>query len=68
MIAINTVHIQVFMKMGLCRVVTFNQGTEFNNALNKELMSLLRTEHRLMTAYHPQVCYPLYMLLSRLDT
>ena len=48
-------HVQVFMKMGLCRVVTSDQGKEFNNKLNAELMKLLGIDHRLTTPYHPQV-------------
>lgn len=44
------------MKMGLCKVVTSDQGTEFNNKLNTEMMKLLGINHRLTTPYHPQVC------------
>ena len=44
------------MKMGLCKVVTSDQGGEFNNALDAEMMKLLGIEHRLTTPYHPQVC------------
>ena len=36
------------MKMGLCRVVTSDQGKEFNNHLNAELMKLLDIDHRLI--------------------
>ena len=43
------------MKMGLCRVVTSDQGKEFNNHLNAELMKLLDIDHHLTTPYHPQV-------------
>ena len=43
------------MKMGLCSVVTSDQGKEFNNRLNQELMKLLGIDHRLTTPYHPQV-------------
>jgi hypothetical protein len=42
------------MKMGLCRVITSDQGGEFNNEINKELMTLLGIDHRLATPYHPQ--------------
>ena len=41
--------------MGLPRVLTSDQGSEFNNELNKELMTLMKIDHRLTTAYHPQV-------------
>ena len=43
------------MKMGLCRVVTSDQGKEFNNQVNKELMDLLGIDYHLTTPYHPQV-------------
>jgi len=43
------------MKMGICKVLTTDQGTEFNNKLNKELMRTLGIDHRLTTPYHPQV-------------
>ena len=43
------------MRMGLCKVITSDQGTEFNNQLNEELMQRLKIDHRLTTAYHPQV-------------
>ena len=43
------------MKYGLCKVVTSDQGTEFNNAINQELMKLLKIDYRLTTPYHPQV-------------
>ena len=54
---ISSIHIlqQIFMRMGLCKVVTSDQGKEFNNALNKELMKKLGIDHRLTTPYHPQV-------------
>ena len=44
------------MRMRIPRAITTDQGTEFNNALNKELMATLQIKHRLTTAYHPQVC------------
>ena len=43
------------MRMGLPRVITSDQGREFNNHLNKQLMTTLNIKHRLTTAYHPQV-------------
>ena len=45
------------MRMGLPRVITSDNGKEFDNKLlDKQLMKLLGIEHRLTTAYHPQVC------------
>ena len=46
---------QLFMRMGILKVVTSDQGTEFNNQLNEEFMRLLNIDHRLSTPYHPQV-------------
>ena len=43
------------MRMGIPKVVTSDQGTEFNNQLNDEFMNLLSIDHRLSTPYHPQV-------------
>ena len=40
--------------MGLPSVMTTDQGKEFNNSLNTELMKSLNIEHRLTTPYHPQ--------------
>ena len=40
--------------MGLPSVITTDQGKEFNNTLNSELMKALNIEHRLTTPYHPQ--------------
>ena len=40
--------------MGLPSVITTDQGKEFNNQLNTELMTILNIKHRLTTAYHPQ--------------
>ena len=43
------------MRMGIPRVLTSDQGTEFNNELNNGLEELMGIKHRLTTAYHPQV-------------
>ena len=40
--------------MGLPAVITSDQGKEFNNALNKQLMTGFGIDHRLTTAYHSQ--------------
>lgn len=36
-------------------MVTSDQGSEFNNSVNRELMGLLNIDYRLTTPYHPQV-------------
>ena len=41
------------MRFGLPRVITSDQGSEFNDT---ELMEMLGIEHRLTNPYHPQVC------------
>ena len=46
---------QLFMRMGIPKVITSDQGSEFNNKLNDEFMERLKIEHRLTTPYHPQV-------------
>ena len=40
--------------MGLPSVMTTDQGREFCNYVNKELMNVFGIQHRLTTAYHPQ--------------
>ena len=40
--------------MGIPSVVTTDQGKEFRNHVNKELMGVFGIQHRLTTAYHPQ--------------
>ena len=42
------------MRMGIPKILTTDQGREFKNALNDELMKSLNIKH-LTTAYHPQV-------------
>ena len=46
------------MRMGIPRLITTDQGSEFNNKLNSELMKKLKIRHLLTTAYHPQVNNP----------
>ena len=46
---------QIFMRMGLPQVLTTDQGKEFINQLNDEVMKLLGIRHHLITAYHPEV-------------
>ena len=45
---------QLFFIMGIPNVITFDQGSEFNNDMNAELMRSMGIDHRLTTAYHPQ--------------
>ena len=45
------------MQMGLPQVLTTDQGSEFTNQLNDELMKKLGIDHRLTTPYYPQVCH-----------
>ncbi|KAL5479604.1 hypothetical protein EMCRGX_G023150 [Ephydatia muelleri] len=45
---------KIFMKMGLPAVITTDQGSEFKNQLNDEMMKILNIKHHLITAYHPQ--------------
>ena len=41
-----------------CRdVLITDQGREFVNELSAQLYSITKTEHRITTAYHPQVLY-----------
>jgi len=44
------------MRMGLPQVLTTDQGSEFVNQLDDELMTKLGIDHRLTTPYHLQVC------------
>ena len=47
--------LQLFMQFGLPKVITSDQGSEFNNNLDKKLMKMINIDHRLTTPYHPQV-------------
>ena len=40
--------------MGIPAVITTDQGKEFKNKLNDEVMKTFNIDHRLTTAYHPQ--------------
>lgn len=41
--------------MGLPKILTTDQGSEFKNSLNTQLMKNLGVKHHLVTPYHPQV-------------
>ena len=43
------------MQFGIPKAITTDQGTEFNNALDKKMMKQLNVNHRMTTPYHPQV-------------
>lgn len=43
----------LFFIMGIPNVITSDQGSEFNNDMNAELMRSMGIDHRLTTAYHP---------------
>ena len=43
------------MQMGIPQLITIDQGSEFRNALNREITKSLGIEHRLTTVYHPGV-------------
>ena len=48
--------LQLFMKFGIPKGITTDQGSEYNNKRDSELMTtLLNVDHRLTTPYHPQV-------------
>ena len=48
---------KIFMRMGLPKLLTTDQGTEFRNKLLNKLMEKLGIKHIFATAYHPQVGY-----------
>lgn len=41
-------------RFGCAKVVISDQGREFVNKLNSELMKITGTDHRITSAYHPQ--------------
>ena len=43
------------MRMGLPRILTSDQGGEFRNEIDKNIMKLLGIKHHFITPYHPQV-------------
>ena len=54
--------LQIFMRFGLPKVLTSDQGSEFNNSLDTLLMEMLGIDHWLTTPYHPWVCHGVHML------
>ena len=54
------------MRMGIPKVLTTDQGSEFKNHLNEELMQHLKIRHHLTTAYHPQVSFCLTIQQNQL--
>ena len=49
------------MHMGIPRVIVSDNGKEFDNQLNADITSLLRIQHHLITPYHPQVSWVIYI-------
>ena len=55
------------MRFGLPKVITSDQGGEFNNSLDTELMKTMGIDHRLTTPYHPQVIYVKHAMFKYLQ-
>ena len=55
---------QIFMRMGLPRVILSDNGKEFDNHLDSEVSKLLGIERRLTTPYHPQVSVHMHTILQ----
>ena len=45
----------IFMRMGLPKLLTTDQGKEFRSSLDKEMTELLGIKRQFTTPYHPQV-------------
>ena len=43
-------------RYGSPEVLNSDQGREFVNEISSELYSITKTEYRITSAYHPQVC------------
>ena len=52
-------------RMGCPETLITDQGREFVNQLSEALYSITQTEHRITSAYHPQVCvaYPVVVYM-----
>ena len=46
---------QIFMWMGLPKLLISDQGGEFQSDLDTKMMSLIGMKYQLVTPYHPQV-------------
>lgn len=46
---------QLFMQFGIPQLITSDNGSEFNNHLNKAVAKKLGIKHIFTTPYHPQV-------------
>lgn len=44
----------VSIRFGCTEIVISDQGHEFVDSVNQELFALMKTKHRISTAYHPQ--------------
>jgi hypothetical protein len=49
--------LKIFMRMGLPKILTSDQGGEFRSQLEKEIMDMLKIRRHYITPYHPQVIY-----------
>ena len=54
------------MQMGLPQVIISDQGSEFNNQLDRSLSELLGIKRKLTTPYHPQVTLWYYKVIPLL--
>ena len=52
---------QVMCHYGCPKVLITDQGREFVNEVSAQLYSITHTEHRITSAYHPQVCILVYL-------
>ena len=52
--------LQVICRFGSPETLITDQGREFVNELSAELYTITNTDHRITSAYHPQVIYPRY--------
>ena len=48
-------YIKIFMRMGLPKILTSDQGGEFRSDIEKKIMNLLKIKRHYITPYHPQV-------------
>jgi len=48
-------YLTVIYAVWIAKVITSDQGSEFNNHLDKKLMKMMKIDHHLTTPYHPLV-------------